>query len=295
MSDARLTLDQIEEGVEQRLSTIDILRMAVASVNGDGSVTLKDVFGSTAGAKAYQPLVGNPVEVDDYVIVLKHYNDYIVLGKLFDPAEASYLPLAGGTLTGALTIQLNGVKLSIRSADGTQRVQIDAGSLLLQNLTDLIGASDNGTTQVWNIDTATGNASLGVVTGKGFNSPVWAHETQDTSTDATNASTSTYDTNITGTITLPTGTWTILAITAQGCTNSATSAVRGRTEINASAGDYWQLLCDPGLPVTIVTAHVLAGVTGGGTATIYGKYQPATTGTAGGKGGSWFALAFRTA
>lgn len=264
----------------------------VAAVSGD-LVAVREAGDASDGGQLIAK-AALPVAVDDPGILLPVLGG----GYVFLPigaASPSGLPLTGGTLTGLLTVQMNGTKFQLNSLDGTKRLAVDGGSLVLANGQDLIGATDDGSTQTWSIDTATGNGAFGTLTGKAFNSPVFAIETQDNPTDSSNTSNSVYDTNVEASITLPTGTWTIYAFTVGAYTNASVASVRQRTRIGASsAGSSWQMLCDSGLPVTFVTNHELAGQTG--TVTVYCQYQPVTNGqTVTAKGGSVFIMAVRTA
>jgi hypothetical protein len=325
---ANTAMTWVEALVRAELEKHELFLAEVTAASA-GKVTIKR-YGALTAEKAYGRIRGFHVNVGDVVVMQRLGSDLIVLGSVqstlpsFLNIEAA-LKVKGGPIIESGTGSPEGV---VTATVGSIYLRIDgaAGTIIYEKYS---GAGNTGWRAVGGttlpITTGTGtpegvvtaavgslflrtDGALGTIiyekasgagnTGwvaNGVGAVVYAHEVQDTATDSTNASTGTYDTNVDGTLTLPAGTWTVLAVTSQGCTNSAISAVRFRTEIDANAGSYWQLLCDSGLPVIATTAHLVTGKTGGGNVTIEATYAPATTGTAGGKGGSWWAMAFRTA
>jgi hypothetical protein len=285
-SDAHITLDNLESNVDQRLAALGLERMVATAIGTDGRVALRSVLSATGGAKKYSRLLGPAIEVDDYVLTLKNAGTYIVLGKMrVDETDI---------LLYDLPIDINvvgGHDRALVIRDGVNDLFVyDSNSLIANFLSGTVLLGYNAADALkWEIDSESGIAEFA-----GLNMPAFDYQTQDAPTDSSNTSNTIWDTAFEQSIVLPTGTWTVWALAIGSYTNASQLAVRQRTQVDVTSGDYWQLTCDVIFPTTIASIHTATGKTG--TITCYAEYQPANNGvTAGAKGGAILIWGMRTA
>lgn len=126
------------------------------------------------------------------------------------------------------------------------------------------------------------------------NTPVGMQSSQNSADTASSTDTSNYVTTLTADIALPTGNWTIRAMTTQMLSHSsAGSVVRAQTRIGGTAGVNLSAAvpADP-TRATMVTQATRTSQTG--TVTIDAQYRPNASGTAYSGGGTIFVYAYRT-
>lgn len=135
---------------------------------------------------------------------------------------------------------------------------------------------------------------LPIVGEKGFNSPHSFMANQNSADVSSSTDTSNYVTTLTTDLVLPTGTWTVRAITSQMLSHSVSgNVVRAQTRIGGTAGTNLSAAVpiDP-IRSTFVTQSVRTGQSG--TVAVDAQYRPNASGTAYSGGGTIFCIAFRT-
>lgn len=139
-------------------------------------------------------------------------------------------------------------------------------------------------------------ASLGLSAGlKSLNTPYLDTAIANSATTGSTTDTNNYSVNVTMSLVLPTGTWTVFAWgTGVYAHSVANGIVRVHMQVGSDAGTAMTSACaiDPGR--TAIAVHNAASAQTG-TITVAMEYRPNATGTAYAGGGSLTALAVRTA